>query len=87
MGGTLSSELVLGLANLIWVALIGVTGYVLYVQGLDAASRWDVVPSVAMASGLTVAFSGGVPWVQWLILAAWAAAASAACTRWFRFAG
>ncbi|MDK6260121.1 ABC transporter permease [Corynebacterium frankenforstense] len=87
MGGTLSSELVLGLANLIWVALIGVTGYVLYVQGLDAASWWDVVPSVAMASGLTVAFSGGVPWVQWLILAAWAAAASAACTRWFRFAG
>lgn len=85
MGGTLSSELVLGLANLIWVVLVGVVGWVVYSHGLDAAGWWNLIPSVSLASGLTEAFGGVIPWSQMLILAGWAAVASAAAIKWFRF--
>lgn len=85
MGGTLSSELVLALANLIWVVLVGVVGWVLWSQGLDSAGWYTAIPSVALAAGLTLAFDGSVPWVEILVLLGWAALASAAATRWFRF--
>lgn len=85
MGGTLSSELVLALANLIWVVLVGVVGWVLWSQGLDSAGWYTAIPSVALAAGLTLAFDGAVPWVEILVLLGWAALASAAATRWFRF--
>lgn len=85
MGGTLSSEMVLALANLIWVVLVGVVGWVLWSQGLDAAGWYTLIPSVALASGLTLAFDGALPWVEILVLLAWAALASAAAARWFRF--
>lgn len=85
MGGTMSSELVLALGNLIWVVLVGIVGWVLWSQGLDAAGWWSLVPSVALASGLTVAFDGSLPWMQIIVLLAWAGAASAAAAKWFRF--
>lgn len=85
MGGTLSAELVLALANLIWVVLVGVVGWVLYSQGLDGAGWYTAVPSVALASGLTLAFDGVVPWIEILVLAAWGALASVAAAKWFRF--
>ncbi|QGU04653.1 ABC transporter permease [Corynebacterium comes] len=85
MGGTLSSELVLALANLIWVVLVGVLGWVLWSQGLGAAGWYTAIPSVALASGLTLAFDGAVPWLEGLVLLAWATVASAAAVRWFRF--
>lgn len=85
MGGTLSSELVLALANLIWVMLVGAVGWVLWSHGLDAAGWYTAIPSVALASGLTLAFDGAVPWLEILVLLAWAALASAAAVRWFRF--
>lgn len=86
MGGTLSSELVLALANLIWVVLVGVVGWVLVAQGLTAAGPANLIPSVALASGMTIAFEGSIPWLQLLILLVWGAAASAAAVKWFRFA-
>lgn len=85
MGGTLSSELVLGLANLVWLILGGVVGWVVYAPGLEAAGWFNLVPSVALASGLTEAFNGAVPWAQLLILVVFGAAASAAAVKWFRF--
>ncbi|KQB85543.1 ABC transporter permease [Corynebacterium oculi] len=85
MGGTLSSELVLALANLIWVLMVGVVGLVLYHSGLDGSSWWDLIPSVALASGLTNAFGGTIPWAQWLSLMVWLVLVSAAARRWFRF--
>lgn len=85
MGGTLSSELVLGLANLVWLVLVGIVGWVVYSVGLDGAGWWNLVPSVAMASGLTSAFDGQVPWLQLLVLAVCAAVASAGAATWFRF--
>lgn len=85
MGGTLSSEMVLALGNLIWVVLVGLVGWVLYSQGLDAAGWYNLIPSVALASGLTLAFDGSMPWFQLLILLGWAAVATVAAVRWFRF--
>ncbi len=85
MGGTLSAELVLAMANLIWVLLVGVVGWVLYSQGLDAAGWYTLIPSVALASGLTIAFDGTLPWRELLVLLGWAVAASAAAVKWFRF--
>ncbi|MCZ9308610.1 ABC transporter permease [Corynebacterium uberis] len=85
MGGTLSSEIVLALANLIWVVLVGIVGFVVYTHGLTGTTWWDLIPSVALASGLTDAFTGTVPWPQLASLAIWAIAVSAATTRWFRF--
>jgi ABC-2 type transport system permease protein len=85
MGGTLSSELVLALGNLIWVVLVSLVGWVLWSQGLDASGWWTLVPSVALASGLTLAFDGSLPWLEIIVLLAWAGAASAAAAKWFRF--
>lgn len=85
MGGTLGSELVLALANLIWVIMVGLVGLVLYHSGLDGSSWWDLIPSVALASGLTDAFGGVIPWPQWLILGGWLVVVAAATRRWFRF--
>lgn len=85
MGGSLSSEIVLAGANLIWVILVGVVGWVLYSQGLDAAGWYTLVPSVALASGLALSFAGAVPWVELLVLLGWVLVASVAAVRWFRF--
>ncbi|AKK11152.1 ABC transporter permease [Corynebacterium uterequi] len=85
LGGTLSSELVLGLANLLWVAIVGVVGWVLFEFGLAAAGWWNLVPSVALAAGLDAAFSGHVPWLQAVVLTGWSAVVSLGCVRWFRF--
>lgn len=86
-GGSLSSEVVLAGANLLWVILVGITGWVLYSQGLLAASWFDLIPSVALASGLAIAFDGAIPWVQALILAVWTVVIASACMRFFKFAG
>ncbi|GAB3697526.1 ABC transporter permease [Corynebacterium nasicanis] len=85
MGGTLSSEMVLALANLIWFVLVGALGYVVFAVGLDAAGWYTAVPTVALAAGLTDAFAGVVPWLEIAVLAAWAAVASVLAVRWFRF--
>ncbi|WKD59261.1 hypothetical protein [Corynebacterium caspium] len=86
MGGTLNSEVVLALANLIWVVLMGITGWVLYSVGLTQASWWDIIPSVALASALSQAFSGILPWTQVVILIMWILVVSFATSKWFRFA-
>lgn len=86
MGGTLSSEAVLALANLIWVVFSALVGWVMLSQGLHDAGWTNLIPSVALASGMTLAFDGVLPWLQLLILLVWLAAASAAAAKWFRFA-
>ena len=85
MGGTMTSEMVLALANLIWFLLVGAVGWVMFAHGLDAAGWYNAIPSVALASALTLAFDGVVPWLQILILSAWALVATALAVKWFRF--
>lgn len=85
MGGTMTSEMVLALANLIWFLLVGAVGWVLFTQNLDAAGWYNAIPSVALASALTLAFEGVLPWIQLIILTVWALVATALAVKWFRF--
>lgn len=87
LGGTLSSEMVLAVANLIWFILMGVVGWAMYSQGLGNDGLLTLVPTVAMASALNDAFNNVFPWQELLVLIAWAGAASFAAVRWFRFEG
>ncbi|MFW9097489.1 ABC transporter permease [Corynebacterium striatum] len=87
LGGTLSSEMVLAVANLIWFILMGVVGWAMYSQGLGNDRLLTLVPTVAMASALNDAFNNVFPWQELLVLIAWAGAASFAAVRWFRFEG
>ena len=85
MGGTLSSELVLGFANLIWVLLAGGASYLL-VNHDTFPPIMTVVPSVALASGLLDSFDGIFPGMALISLAGWTIIGVTAATRWFKFA-
>ena len=75
LGGTLSSEMVLALANLIWFVLLGVVGWTLYSQGLGDNGILNVVPTVALAGALTDASNSTFPGLELVSLAAWLAVA------------
>lgn len=85
MGGTLSSELVLALANLIWVILTGIAAWAVFSPEVNADGALSLIPSVALAQGMTNAFAGELPWLQLGILVAWLLAAGFAANRWFSF--
>lgn len=85
VGGTLGSELVLALANLIWFVFVGVASFAVVRSGGDIPSWLNVVPSVALADGLTEAFSGSTPLLHVAILIAWFLGAAAAATKLFKF--
>lgn len=87
MGGTMSSEMVLAFANLIWLVFTGVVGWVSYAGDIAAAGWWNLVPTVALAGALTQALQLSVHWVAWASLAAWAAVAVTGAVRLFRFDG
>ena len=87
MGGTLRAELVLALANLIWLVLMGILGWVGYSGDIAHAGWWNAVPTVALAGALVQALSLQVNWVAWASLAAWGVAAMTAAVRLFRFDG
>ena len=87
MGGTLRAELVLALANLIWLVLMGILGWVGYSGDIAHAGWWNAVPTVALAGALVQALQLQVNWVAWASLAAWGVAAMTAAVRLFRFDG
>ena len=87
MGGTLRAELVLALANLIWLVLMGILGWVGYSGDIAHAGWWNAVPTVALAGALVQALSLQVNWVAWASLAAWGVTAMTAAVRLFRFDG
>lgn len=85
MGGTLSSELVLALANLIWVVLTGIAAWAVFSPEVNADGALSIIPSVALAQGISNAFAGDLPWLQLGILLVWLAIAGFAANRWFSF--
>lgn len=85
VGGSLPSEVVLGLANLIWVALVGVASYALFELSTDAGAGLVLIPSIALAQGIHIAFQGGIPWVELIILLGYGALAALGASRWFKF--
>ena len=87
LGGTQSSEVVLAVANFIWLLMLAVLGWVVYSDNLATPGVWDLVPSVALASAMDGALHAVIhPWA-WLALIGWAVFAVAGTIRWFRFDG
>jgi len=87
LGGSLSAEIVLALSNLIWFILLAIVGWTLYSQGLIDVGWLNLIPSVALASGLAEALAGSFPTIPFLALILWAIVASFAASKWFRFEG
>lgn len=87
LGGTLSSEMVLALANTIWFVLLGAVGYSTVASGLgpQAQTLLQLIPSVALAAGLEESFAGGVDWFAIVVLAAWAVGGALAARKLFTF--
>ncbi len=89
LGGTMRAEAVLGLANLVWLILIGIGGVLI---PLTAAPGWlefigGLTPAGALADGLrAVLTDGGDPGVAHLVvLGCWIVAGWAGTVRWFRW--
>lgn len=87
LGGTLSSEMVLALANTIWFVLLGAVGYATIAADISARAQTllQLIPSVALAAGLRESFAGGVDWFAIVVLAAWAVGGAIAARKFFSF--
>ncbi|MQA15120.1 MAG: multidrug ABC transporter permease [Pseudonocardiaceae bacterium] len=87
LGGALRAEVVLPLANMVWLLLVVAGGIVLSVDILPGplATLAVALPSGALAEGLTAALVGGTAsWSALAVLAAWAAAAGLLAARTLR---
>jgi ABC-2 type transport system permease protein len=88
LGGTVRAEGVLALANLLWVAMLGLGGVV--VAGSELPARYATVvaalPSAALGDSLRAALgSGSASPRDWLVLTGWAVAATLLGRRFFRW--
>jgi len=84
LGGALRAEVVLALANTVWLVLLVAGGIVLSVDSLPGplARLAAVLPSGALAEGLQAALvGGGTPWGALGVLAAWALAGGVLAAR------
>lgn len=89
LAGTLRAEAVLAVANLVWVALLGL-GTLLPTATLPGplATVAALLPSGALGDALRLSLlDGGWPWGSWSVLAVWGAVAGALTSRFFRWTG
>ncbi|MBV9059712.1 MAG: ABC transporter permease [Pseudonocardiales bacterium] len=87
LGGALRAEVVLAVANLVWLLLVVAGGIVLSVHTLPGAlsAIAAALPSGALAEGLRTALVAGVtPWAALGVLLAWAAGAAILAARTLR---
>lgn len=87
LGGTLRADIVLALANIVWLVLLVAGGIMLPVTELPAplGAVATFLPSGALAEGLHAALAGGAsPWGAIVVLVVWALAAGALAARWLR---
>jgi ABC-2 type transport system permease protein len=89
LGGTLRAEAVLGLANLVWLVLIGIGGVLI---PLSSAPGWletigGLTPAGALANGLRAVLTDGGGPGAWniVILGCWIVVGWAGTVRWFRW--
>ncbi len=89
LGGTLRAEAVLGLANLVWLVLVGVGGVVV---PLSSAPGWlrtigQLTPTGALSGGLRAVWIDGSGWPvgSTLVLLVWVALGWLGTVRWFRW--
>jgi ABC-2 type transport system permease protein len=87
LGGTLRAEVVLAVANMVWLLLVVAGGIVLSVHALPRplSPIAAALPSGALAEGLhTALVQGATPWGALGILLAWAAGAGLLAARTLR---
>jgi len=87
LGGALRAEVVLAVANMVWLLLVIAGGIVLSVHALPGplATIAAALPSGALAEGLRFALlEGATPWGALSVLLAWAAGAGLLATRTLR---
>ena len=87
LGGALRAEVVLALANTVWLVLLVAGGIVLSVDALPGplGPLAAVLPSGALAEGLQAALvSGGAPWGALGVLLAWALGSGVLAARTLR---
>lgn len=89
LGGTLRAEAVLGLANLVWLILVGLGGVII---PLAASPTWlrvtgEATPSGAMSTALRAVLTDGAapPVASLLILVGWLAVGWVGTMRYFRW--
>jgi ABC-2 type transport system permease protein len=89
MAGTLRAEATLALANLIYIALLGLGGVVFPLTKFPAAAHpyLTLLPAGALATGLrsVLAHSAGVPVRDLIVLVVWAAVGIGLAARTFRW--
>ncbi|MDV3124795.1 ABC transporter permease [Mycobacterium sp. 21AC1] len=87
LGGTLRSEIVLALANLLWFIFAGFGALTLEGQAVPTAVAWAarLTPSGALTEALSQAMTVSVDWFGLAVLAVWGAVAAVCALRWFRF--
>ena len=83
MGGTLTAELILGLANLIWFLLLGAATFA--AVGPELSDLWEtalgLLPSVALMRLLEAAMHGGFDLFGFVVLIVWAVIAASLAIR------
>jgi ABC-2 type transport system permease protein len=87
LGGTLRAEVVLAVANMVWLALVVAGGIVLAADALPGplSTLATALPSGALAEGLRAALvTGATPWGAVAVLLGWAAAAGLLAARTLR---
>jgi ABC-2 type transport system permease protein len=87
LGGTLRAEVVLAVANMVWLLLVVAGGIVLSVHSLPGplAVIAAALPSGALAEGLhTALVTGSTPWIALAVLLAWSATAATLAARTLR---
>jgi ABC-2 type transport system permease protein len=88
LGGTVKAELVLALANLIWLVFLVIGGVV---APLSSAPSWlaavgRLTPAGALSDALHASLTGHAPpWLALMVLVGWVLVGWVATLRWFRW--
>ncbi|AZA13620.1 ABC transporter permease [Corynebacterium choanae] len=85
LGGTLSSEIVLALGNLLWFLLAGAASYAVIRATTTLPLITHLVPSIALAESLTGALTGSINLLDIAILLGWMILGGIAAAKTFRF--
>ena len=87
LGGTLRSEIVLAIANLMWFVFAGFGALTLETTMIPTAFKWAarLTPSGALTEALSQAMTLSVDWFGVVVLVVWGVLAALAALRWFRF--